>query len=76
MHTTDRQLTLAVLLLAAACILYSCTEVKPYQRAYLNDAAMRPGKTDLEKFDNSVHAYREGASGGGNGKASGGCGCN
>lgn len=76
MHTTDRQLTLAVLLLATACILYGCTEVKPYQRAYLNDAAMRPGKTDIEKFDNSVHAYREGASGGGNGKASGGCGCN
>ena len=76
MHTTDRQLTLAVLLLTTACILYGCKEVKPYQRAYLNDAAMRPGKTDIDKFDNSVHTYREGGSGGGNGKTSGGCGCN
>jgi len=76
MHTTDRQLTLAVLLLTTACALYGCTAVKPYQRAYLNDAAMRPGKADIEKFDNNVHTYREGASGGGNGKASGGCGCN
>jgi hypothetical protein len=76
MHTTDRKLTLAVLLLAIAGILQGCSTVKPYQRAYLNDAAMRPGKTDIEKFDISVHTYREGASGGGNGKTSGGCGCN
>ena len=76
MHTTDRSLTLAVLLMTTACILYGCTPVKPYQRAYLNDAAMRPGKTDIEKFDNTVNTYREGASGGGNGKSSGGCGCN
>lgn len=76
MYTTDRSLTLAVLLMTTACILYGCTPVKPYQRAYLNDAAMRPGKTDIEKFDNNVHTYREGASGGGNGKSSGGCGCN
>ena len=40
MHTTDRSLTLAVLLMTTAYILYGCTPVKPYQRAYLNDAAM------------------------------------
>jgi len=28
------------------------------------------------KFREKVHAYREGASGGGTGKSSGGCGCN
>jgi hypothetical protein len=53
-----------------------CTTVKPYQRAYLNDANMKLGKLDIEKFDENVQTYREGASGGGNGKPSGGCGCN
>jgi hypothetical protein len=37
---------------------------------------MKLGKADNEKFSESVHTYREGASGGGNGKASGGCSCN
>ena len=64
----------AALLLGLA--LGSCTSVKPYQRAYLNDAAMQPGKLPIEKFDENVQTYREGASGGGTGKASGGCGCN
>jgi hypothetical protein len=76
MHTISKPFILAVLLLAAACGLSRCTPVKPYQRVYLNDAGMRPGKADVEKFDISAHTYREGASGGGNGKSSGGCGCN
>lgn len=76
MRTADGMLTLPALLLVTFCFLYGCTPVKPYQRAYLNDAAMRPGKSDVEKFDASAHTYREGASGGGNGKTSGGCGCN
>lgn len=76
MHTTNKPLILAALLLSVAGILPACTAVKPYQRAYLNDAGMRPGKADIEKFEISAHTYREGASGGGNGKASGGCGCN
>ena len=59
-----------------SCSLYSCTTVKPYQRVYLNDAAMQTGKLPIEKFDENVQTYREGASGGGTGKASGGCGCN
>lgn len=54
----------------------SCHTVKPYQRAYLNDENMKLGKANNEKFSESVHTYREGASGGGNGKASGGCSCN
>ncbi len=68
-----------ILLLAAvltAATQQGCVAVKPYQRAYLNDEAMQSGKQDIEKFEEGVHTYREGASGGGNGKASGGCGCN
>jgi hypothetical protein len=74
-HNTTRWYILfmmAVLILA----LHSCVSVKPYQRAYLNDENMQPGKRDIEKFEEGAHTYREGASGGGNGKASGGCGCN
>ncbi|KAA2241540.1 DUF4266 domain-containing protein [Chitinophaga agrisoli] len=68
-----------ILLVAAVVIAAAqqgCVAVKPYQRAYLNDEAMQPGKQDIEKFEEGVHTYREGASGGGNGKASRGCGCN
>lgn len=67
------------ILMAAAVLvmtLHGCVSVKPYQRAYLNDENMQPGKPDIEKFEAGAHTYREGASGGGNGKASGGCGCN
>jgi hypothetical protein len=63
--------TLAVLL-----FMQSCVTVKPYQRVYLNDETMQLGKTGIEKFDENVHTYREGSSGGGSGKSSGGCGCN
>ena len=76
MHIAHKPVILATLLLAVAGIFPGCTPVKPYQRAFLNDAAMRPGRADVEKFDISAHTYREGASGGGNGKTSGGCGCN
>lgn len=54
----------------------SCKTVKPYQRSYLNDAAMQTGKSPTEQFGEAAHNYREGASGGGSGKGSGGCGCN
>lgn len=65
---------LAVLTFLVA--MQACVAVKPYQRAYLNDDNMQAGKRPIEKFEESVHTYREGSSGGGNGKASGGCGCN
>ncbi|ASZ11265.1 DUF4266 domain-containing protein [Chitinophaga pendula] len=65
-----------LLLLSVALLLCSCATVRPYQRVYLNDEQMKPGKAMIEKFDDNVHTYREGASGGGTGKASGGCGCN
>lgn len=62
--------------LGIAAGISSCTTVKPYQRAYLNDRYMQGGKQDIEQFDENVQTYREGASGGGSGKTSGGCGCN
>ena len=66
-------LSIPVVLLS---LLVSCTTVKPWQRNYLNDESMQLGKRPSEKFANNVHTYREGASGGGIGKTSGGCGCN
>jgi len=72
----DKRRLCALTGLILGCCLHSCTPVKPYQRAWLNDAAMRPGSSGIDKFDTNVHSIREGASGGGNGKTSGGCGCN
>jgi hypothetical protein len=54
----------------------SCRTVKPYQRAYLNDNAMQVNKKNIDKLSSDMHSYKEGASGGGRGKSSGGCGCN
>ncbi len=63
--------------LVVCCLLFiSCQSVKPYQRVYLNDYEMRNGKRAIEKPEDNVHSYREGATGGGAGKTSGGCGCN
>ena len=63
-------------LIAMFILSSSCRAVKPYQRVYLNDEAMQMNKRITEKFTSRVHTYREGASGGGRGKSSGGCGCN
>lgn len=63
----------------AVAILFSmtsCTSIKPYQRAYLEDRDMAFKQNAPEKFEQSAHTYREGAAGGGMGKSSGGCGCN
>ena len=76
MYIAERNVARGVSLLIMIVVLHGCTPVKPYQRAYLNDAAMKAGKQAIEKFEDAAHSYREGASGGGNGKASGGCGCN
>jgi hypothetical protein len=54
----------------------SCQVVKPYQRVYLNDHEMQLGPRASQKHDTNALSYREGASGGGSGKVSGGCGCN
>jgi len=57
-------------------VLASCKTVKPYQRVYLNDNAMQMKKNNVDKLSSEMHSYKEGASGGGRGKSSGGCGCN
>ena len=54
----------------------SCEAVKPYQRVYLNDYEMSPGHSGCKAFEQYVMVIREGASGGGGMKVSGGCGCN
>lgn len=54
----------------------ACQPVKPYQRVYLNDHEMQPGQAGARLFEENVQNYREGASGGGSSKTSGGCGCN
>ena len=56
--------------------LSACQTVKPYQRAYLNDAEMQLGARPEQRFEQGVQSYREGSLGGQNGKAAGGCGCN
>ena len=57
-------------------ILSGCVTVKPYQHTYLDDENMKPGKSKIDKTDYNAESFREGASGGGKGKTSGGCGCN
>lgn len=64
-----------IAILSLLSLTTQCSQVRPYQRARLNDYQMRLGRTHIEHTDEELHAYREGAAGGG-GKASGGCGCN
>ncbi len=66
---------LILFLLITVTILASCQSVKPYQRAYLNDRDFQFGIAAAETMEQKTHAYREGASGAGKGKSSGGCGC-
>ena len=61
---------------AILSVFASCKTVKPYQRVYLNDNAMQIKKNNVDKLSSEMHSYKEGASGGGRGKSSGGCGCN
>jgi hypothetical protein len=75
MRIRNRQYRFFLLLLLTG-IGSGCTTVKPYQRVYLNDESMQLGKRPIDSFDESIHVYREGSTGGGGGKTSGGCGCN
>ena len=58
------------------CVIGSCQTVRPYQRVYLNDQEMRMGKRSVMSMEENAETYREGSTGGGGSKASGGCGCN
>ncbi|MCU0371164.1 MAG: DUF4266 domain-containing protein [Bacteroidales bacterium] len=71
-----RYLTLILTFLLTLMLLSSCQSVKPYQRVYLNDHFMKMGKKPVDGFGEKALTYREGSSGGGTGKSSGGCGCN
>ena len=62
--------------IAAIFCLISCTNVKPYQKAYLNDAEMKLSSRKIQKAEQNFQTYREGASGANGGKSGGGCGCN
>ncbi len=62
---------LVILLSTSACV-----SVKPYQRVYVNDREMKMGQMGAKRSDENIQAYREGATGGGSKKNSGGCGCN
>jgi Domain of unknown function (DUF4266) len=59
-----------------AFLLLSCTNVKQYQKAYLNDAEMKLSSRKIQKSEQNFQIYREGASGANGGKSGGGCGCN
>lgn len=65
-------------LLVVFCLLAmaSCQSVKPYQRVYLDDPNMQPGKSPCEALDDNVFSYREGGLVTGGSKTKGGCGCN
>jgi hypothetical protein len=77
MHTTVLlQYLKKLVVVASVCSMMACQTVKPYQRVYLNDSEMRLGQRTSESFERNAMTYREGASGGGSGRASGGCGCN
>tara|TARA_R110000850_G_scaffold73783_2_gene161935 strand:- start:693 stop:905 length:213 start_codon:yes stop_codon:yes gene_type:complete len=64
------------ILVVLSFTLASCSTVKPYQRAYLNDGTMKSGTMKAEGFEQSVFNYREGAMQTGGKKGKGGCGCN
>ena len=69
-----------ILLFSLFCLitmgLFSCTSVKQYQKNRLNDSEMELSARKSQKFEQSFHLYREGASGANGGKSGGGCGCN
>lgn len=66
----------AAILFVSFMVMQSCTTVKEYQKAKINDAEMQLSARGSEKFENNFELYREGSSGGNGGKTGGGCGCN
>ena len=66
---------LTIIVLLSGIFSLSCQTVKPYQRSYLNDSAMKMGLSKGAGVESYAQMIREGASGAG-GKNGGGCGCN
>ena len=54
----------------------SCSSVKGYERAYLNDEEMMLNMKKCAVHEAYFQVIREGASGANGGKTGGGCGCN
>lgn len=71
-----KKLIAGLLAFAVLAVSQSCTSVKAYQKAYLNDQEMELNARAIEYFCINYQSYREGASGANGGKVGGGCGCN
>jgi len=65
-----------VFILLTCLITISCSSVKAYQKAMLNDKEMLLTPKLSARFELQFHTYREGSSGANGGKTGGGCGCN
>ncbi|RQO32285.1 hypothetical protein DBR32_01355 [Taibaiella sp. KBW10] len=66
-----------ILLLTAFALCNSaCSSVKPYQQQHLKDHYMQSNALPIEKMESEADGYREGMTGGTDGKSGGGCGCN
>jgi len=69
-------LPVVLMAMIGSFIMTGCATVKPYQKAYINDAEMELSARKSEQSENSFQSYREGAAGANGGKTGGGCGCN
>ena len=65
-----------VLVACLVVLISGCSNVKPYQKIYLNDEDMILSAKKVEQSEQDFESYREGASGANGGKVGGGCGCN
>lgn len=65
-----------IIILMIIISLTSCSEVREYQKAKINDAEMSLTSRLSEKNELNFQQYREAASGANGGKTGGGCGCN
>lgn len=54
----------------------SCASVKPYERQYLDDTAMKLKSDTCGLYKGYVFSIREGSTPASGAKGSGGCGCN
>ncbi len=72
----EKKSKIIVLGLLMGLTVASCTSVKAYQKAKLNDKEMLLSPKLAARFELQFHSYREGSSGANGGKTGGGCGCN
>ena len=68
-----KKLLFASILVAA---LQSCTSVKEYEKAAINDPDMKLAARASERYETTFQVYREASAGANGGKTGGGCGCN